>query len=107
MSEKACPPKSVRLSGLHKENRILREEREILKKAAVGSTGERNGLCQCSSRGAVGESLARSGVELQRDQIEVVLAVRREVTLLRQVLPEQSIRVLARAALPGLLGWQK
>ena len=31
------------LRRLRRENRILREEREILKKAAVGSTGERNG----------------------------------------------------------------
>jgi transposase len=41
------------LRRLRRENRILREEREILKKAAVGSTGERNGLRQGSSRGAV------------------------------------------------------
>ena len=40
------------LRRLRRENKILREEREILKKAAVGSTGERNGLRQCSSRGA-------------------------------------------------------
>ena len=41
------------LRRLRRENKILREEREILKKAAVGSTGESNGLGQCSSRGAV------------------------------------------------------
>ena len=41
------------LRRLRRENRILRQEREILKKAAVGSTGERNGLGQCSSRGTV------------------------------------------------------
>jgi transposase len=41
------------LRRLRKENRVLREEREILKKAAVSSTGERNGPGQCSSRGAV------------------------------------------------------
>ena len=28
---------------LRRENRILREERDILKKATVGSTGQRNG----------------------------------------------------------------
>ena len=33
------------LRRLRRENKILREEREILKKAAVGSTGERNSLC--------------------------------------------------------------
>ena len=41
------------LRRLRRENKILREEREILKKAAVGSTGERNSLGQCSSRGSV------------------------------------------------------
>ena len=41
------------LSKLRREVRVLKQEREFLKKAAVGSTGERNGLGQCSSRGAV------------------------------------------------------
>jgi transposase len=41
------------LRRLRGENRILREEREILKKAAVSSTGERNGPGQCSSWGAI------------------------------------------------------
>ena len=38
------------LSRLRRENKTLRQEREFLKKAAAGSTGERNGLGQCSSR---------------------------------------------------------
>ncbi len=63
------------LRRLRREVKVLREEREILKKAAVGSTGERNGLGQCSSRGIVSEGLAGPRVELQRDQVEVVLAV--------------------------------
>src|SRR5215211_2069615 len=41
------------LRRLRREVKVLREEREILKKAAVSSTGERNGSGQCSSRGAV------------------------------------------------------
>jgi transposase len=67
--------------------RILAQVREVYgyekpiagggpKKAMVGSTGERNSVRQCSSRGAVGEGLAGPRVELERDQIKVVLAVR-------------------------------
>jgi transposase len=41
------------LRRLRKEVKVLKEERDILKKAAVSSTGERNGRGQCSSRGAV------------------------------------------------------
>ena len=50
------------LSRLRRENKILRQEREFLKKAAVSSTGQRNGLRQCSSRGAIRERLAGSRV---------------------------------------------
>ncbi len=60
---------------LRREVKTLRQEKEILRKAVVGSTGERNGLGQCSSRGIVSEGLAGPRVELQRDQVEVVLAV--------------------------------
>jgi transposase len=65
------------LRRLRREVKVLREEREILKKAAAGSTGERNGLGQCSSRGVVTQGLAGPRVELERDQIEVVLAAHR------------------------------
>ena len=38
------------LRKLRREVKTLRQEKEILRKAAVDSTGERNGLGQCSSR---------------------------------------------------------
>ena len=41
------------LRRLRRENRVLKQEKEILRKATVSSTGERNGPDQCSSRGAV------------------------------------------------------
>ena len=80
----------------------------LAKKAAVGSTGERNGPRQCSSWGAVSEGLARSAVKLQRDQVEVVLTVHRKVALPGQVLPRKSLLVFSEVArCQGRLGSQK
>ena len=50
------------LRKLRREVKTLRQEKEILKKAAVDSTSERNGLRQCSSWGAVTQGLSGSGV---------------------------------------------
>ena len=46
------------LGTLRREVRVLREERTILKKAAVGSTGQRNSGCQCISWRGVAQRLA-------------------------------------------------
>ena len=89
------------LTRLRRENRTLRTEREILKKAAVSSTGRCNSLLESSGRSRVAERLARPGVQLERDAVEVLLAVDRKVGALGEVLSEQAIGVLVRAALPG------
>ena len=48
---------------LRRENRILREERDILKKATVGSTGQRNGSVECICRRLETKCFPWSGVE--------------------------------------------
>lgn len=60
---------------LRRENRILREERDILKKATVGSTGQRNGTFEGSSRRLEAKRFPRPRVEPQRNLIEVILGV--------------------------------
>jgi transposase len=63
------------LTRLRRENRTLRIEREILKKAAVSSTGRRNSSFECSGRGREAERLAGPAVQLQRDGVKALLAV--------------------------------
>jgi transposase len=48
---------------LRREDRILREERDILKKATVGSTGQRNGSVKRISRGPEAKRFSRPCVE--------------------------------------------
>ena len=51
------------------------EERDILKKATVGSTGQRNGSFEGISRRLKAKRFPRPGVEPQGDLIEVTLGV--------------------------------
>ena len=60
---------------LPRENRILKEERDILKKATVGSTGQRNGSFEGISRRLEAKRFSRHRVEPQGDLIEVTLGV--------------------------------
>ena len=46
-------------------------------------------------------------VEFRSDGVEVVLGERCQVSVLVQVLAQQPVRVLVRAALPGVVGSQK
>lgn len=74
----------------------------------MDSTGERNGLGQCSSQGTVIQGLARTGVELERNQIEVVLTVYTERSVLRGRYCLKSLFSRWRLLLtPGVLGERK
>jgi|SRR5690554_5646805 len=70
----AASSESEELQRLRRENRILREEREILRKAAVGSRGERNSdFGQHSSGGSEAQRLAGACVQLQGDSVQFSL----------------------------------
>jgi transposase len=64
------------LARLRKENRSLRMERDILKKAAVGSAGRCNSTGDSSSWRQEAKCLAWPAIQPQSDHVEVVLAVR-------------------------------
>ena len=76
------------LARLRKENRVLQEEREILKKAAAGSRRRCNAGRQLISRRVVTQRLARAHVEAARDRVEIRLSVGGQVGAVREVLPQ-------------------
>jgi transposase len=82
------PVERAHVKELEDEIRRLRMENEFLKKAAAGSTGQRNSDCQLISGGEIVERLAGSGVELQRDRIELCLCVARQVGPFREILAQ-------------------
>jgi len=55
------------------------------------------------SRRVVAKRLAWPRIQASGHRIEILLGVRREVGAVREVLPEESIGVLVRAALPRTL----
>jgi transposase len=62
-------PEQLEIAQLKREVAKLKAERDILKKAAVGSIGRRNSLCEFSGRGHEAKSLSWSGVKLECDSI--------------------------------------
>ena len=67
------------LARLRKENRELKEDREILKKAALHSTGGRNTAGYPRPGRAESEHLSGAAIQPDCDDVQVVLAERREV----------------------------
>lgn len=84
-------------AALRPENRCLRKDVEILKRAVLDSIGQGKAL----GWGSEPQALARTVVELRRDGVEVVLAEGRQVRPLGQVLAEQLVGVLVAVSLPG------
>ena len=58
------------LAALRRDNRRLREDVEILKRATLDSTGQRDTLSRCAET----QALAGAGVESRCDHIELGLA---------------------------------
>ena len=79
------------------------EERDILKKATVGSTGQRNGLSKRISWGPEAKGFAWASIEAEGDLIKVILTADGQIRSVGEVLAQQTIRVLVAAALPGAL----
>jgi transposase len=63
------------LTRLRRENARLREERDILKKAAVGSSGESNTCLQYSRWRLKSQRLSRPLIQTDRDPVQVCLGV--------------------------------
>ena len=62
-------PEQLEIAQLKREVIKLNAERDILKKAAVGSTGHRNTMCELSCRGDEAKRFSRATVQLTRDSI--------------------------------------
>ena len=68
-------PEQLEIARLKREVIKLKAERDILKKAAVDSSGERNAFGKLSAWCHEAKGFPRPRVELERDSIEIVLAV--------------------------------
>jgi transposase-like protein len=68
-------PEQLEIAQLKREVIRLKAERDILKKAAVGSTDERNAVSELSSWRDKSKRFPRPHVEFLRNRIEISLAV--------------------------------
>ncbi len=74
------------LRQLRRENRQLRVEREILKKAALSSTGQRNSLIEYLCRTTEIERLSRALVQSKSNPVQVRLRAGGQIGTFRKVL---------------------
>jgi len=67
----------LEITRLKREVAKLKAERDILKKAAVGSIGRRNSCCELSGRCYEAKRFSWTSVQLKRDSVQIPLAVAR------------------------------
>ena len=89
-----------RIRQLETENRQLRGDVEILKKASLSSTLRCNTGRKFNARSDVAQGLTGPGVQFQGDGIKLSLCERRQVSAIWKVLAHQSVRVFVRTPLP-------
>jgi hypothetical protein len=68
-----------------------------------GSTGQRNTLVEHFCWGTEGQCLSRPLVELQSGPVQVCLRVSGQVGAFREILVQETVRVLVGSALPRAL----
>ncbi len=68
-------PEQLEIERLRREVAKLKAERDILKKAAVGSTGQRNIFGEFISGRSKAKCLARSDIQSHRDRVQISLAI--------------------------------
>ena len=91
------------LARLRHEVLKLKAERDILKKSAGSSTGRCNTSLESIHRGFISQYLSGPLIQLLRNPVELGLRMCREIRALREVLPQQAVRIFVGAPLPGAL----
>ena len=95
---------SQRSSSLASYTEVFMEPRSDANASEVRGRGcaslSAQARVQCLSRSAPAECHSRSAVERDRDGVELTLRVAAQVRAFREVLPQQTVRVLVRPSLP-------
>ena len=91
------------LGKLRRRVRTLEEEREILKKAAVESAGQRNAVREDISGRLESQGLSWTLVEPTSDLVQIGLRQTRQFHPVGEVLSQKAVGILIRASLPRAL----
>ena len=70
-------PEQLEIARLKREVIKLKAERDILKKAAVGSSGRGNSRCEFSRWCYEAKGFSWTSVKLERDSVQILLAIAR------------------------------